>query len=113
MGKRNRRFQRAAGSSSGNPHFENLVKLREGNPQAYERLSEETHQTVERYQMSQLAKTFEYNPGNESLLELSERRPEVFALLNQRIREEVEQYAASRRAHKVVQEEQAAPENGT
>jgi broad specificity phosphatase PhoE len=108
MGKRHRRAHGATGRDSGpNQHYENLVKLREQNPQAYERLGDATHQTIEKYQLGQLAQTFEQHPGNESLLELSRRLPEVFARLSQSTRDEVERYAARRRAFDMVNEEEA------
>lgn len=105
MGKRHRRAHGAAGRDSApNQHYENLVKLREQNPQAYERLGESTHQTIEKYQLGQLALTFQPHPGNESLLELSRRLPEVFARLSQSTRDEVARYAARRRAFDMVNE---------
>ena len=105
MGKRHRRSHGTGGSSSPSPHYENLVKLREDNPQAYERLGESTHQTVEKYELSRLAVGFQPHPGNESLLELSERLPKVFARLSQTTREEVTRYAACKRAFRITQEE--------
>ena len=105
MGKRHKRAHGAGGASSPSPHYENLVQLREDNPQAYERLGESTHQTVETYQLSQLAVRFEPHPGNERLLELSERLPEVYARLSQSTRDEVDRYAASRRAFRITNEE--------
>jgi hypothetical protein len=105
MGKRHRKRHPAGEPPPANPHYENLVKLREDQPQAYERLGEGTRQNVEKYEMSKSAATFKFNPGNESLLDLSVRLPEVFALLNQSIRDEVERYGATRRAHQVMQEE--------
>ncbi|MEA2176268.1 MAG: hypothetical protein QOD00_3860 [Blastocatellia bacterium] len=104
MGKRHRKKHQAGETPPSNSHYENLVKLREDHPQAYERLGEETHQNVEEYEMSKFAATFEFNPGNESLLDLSLRLPEVFALLNQNIRDEVERYGASKRAHQAIYE---------
>jgi hypothetical protein len=79
--------------------------MRDDNPQAYERLGESTHQTVEKYELRRLAVSFQPHPGNESLLELSERLPEVFARLSQSTREEVDRYAASKRAFRITQEE--------
>ncbi len=111
MGKRHRRSHGAGGTSSPSPHYENLVKLREDNPQAYERLGENTHQTVEKYQLSQLAVHFEHHPGNESLLELSERLPEVYARLSQSTRDEVDRYAASKRAFRITNEESIERDN--
>jgi len=105
MGKRHRRSHGTGGASTPNPHYENLVRLREDNPQAYERLGESTHQTVEKYELSRLAISFQPHPGNESLLELSERLPEVFARLSRTTREEVDRYAASKRAYRITQEE--------
>jgi hypothetical protein len=104
MGKRHRKKHQAGETPTANSHYENLVKLREDHPQAYERLGEETHQNVEEYEMTKFAATFEFNPGNESLLDLSLRLPEVFALLNQNIRDEVERYGASKHAHQAIYE---------
>jgi hypothetical protein len=105
MGKRHRKKHHAGETPPANSHYENLVKLREDQPQAYERLGEETRQNVEEYEMSKFAATFQFNPGNESLLDLSQRLPEVFALLNQDIRDEVERYGASKRAHETIYED--------
>lgn len=103
MGKRDRKQQQSSGDRpTANSHYENLVKLREEQPQAYERLGAETHQQVERYQMGKDAAAFQFHAGNERLLELSERLPEVFALLSPRVRVEVERYGALRRAHRTV-----------
>jgi len=105
MGKRHRKKHQAGQLPPANSHYENLVKLREDQPQAYERLGEETRQNVEKYEMSKSAAIFEFNPGNESLLDLSLRHPEVFAMLNQSIRDEVERYAATKHAYQVIEEE--------
>jgi broad specificity phosphatase PhoE len=107
MGKRHRRAHGAGRQSAPNQHYENLVKLREQNPQAYERLGDATHETIEQYELGQLAQTFQQHPGNESLLELSRRLPEVFARLSQSTRDEVDRYAARRRAFNIVKEEDA------
>ena len=105
MGKRHRRSHGAGAASSPNQHYENLVKLREDNPQAYERLGESTHETVEKYELSQLAVHFQPHAGNERLLELSERLPEVYARLSQNTRDEVDRYAASKRAFIITSDE--------
>lgn len=106
MGKRHRKQHQRGETPPADTHYENLVKLREEQPQAYERLGAETRQQVELYEMGKYAASFQFNPGNESLLELSRRRPEVFALLSPRVREEVEQYSALRHAHMAVQEDE-------
>lgn len=105
MGKRHKRSHGMGGTHSPNPHYENLVKLREDNPQAFERLGESTHQTVEKYELSRMAVRFQPHPGNEKLLELSERLPEVFARLSQSTRDEVDRYAANKRAYRITNEE--------
>lgn len=107
MGKRHRRAHKAGKETAPNQHYDNLVRLREQNPQAYERLGDATHQTIEQYELTQLAETFEQHPGNESLLELSRRLPEVFARLSQSTRDEVDRYAARRRAFDIVNEDEA------
>jgi hypothetical protein len=108
MGKRHRKKHPAGQPPPANSHYENLVKLRQDQPQAYERLGAETHQNVEQYEMGKFAATFRFNPGNESLLELSLRLPEVFARLSQSVRDEVERYGASKRAHMIIYAEEEA-----
>jgi hypothetical protein len=105
MGKRHRKKHQAGTPPPANPHYENLVKLREDQPQAYQRLGAETHQNVEKYEMGKFAASFEFNPGNESLLDLSIRLPEVFARLSQHIRDEVQRYGVTKRAHQTIYEE--------
>jgi hypothetical protein len=105
MGKRHRKKHQPGGPAPANSHYENLVKLRQEHPQAYERLGEETRHNEEKYEMSKSAATFEFNPGNESLLDLSIRHPEVFAMLNQSIRDEVQRYGVTKHAHEVMKEE--------
>ena len=106
MGKRHRKHQQRGGAPAADTHYENLVKLREEQPQAYERLGAETREQVELYEMGKEAAAFQFNPGRESLLDLSLRRPEVFARLSPQLREEVERYGTLKRAHLTVQEDE-------
>lgn len=85
-----------------NTHFENLIELRETNPQGYARLGEGPNRAVEKYECEQIASTFERRIGTERLLEMKERLPKVFALLSKDTRLMVERYAESKRAYEIV-----------
>ena len=83
-------------------HFENLIELRERNPQGYARLGEGPNQAVQEYEMERLASTFEYREGTERLLELKERLPEVFARLSDETKRIVKQYDERKRAYEIA-----------
>lgn len=85
-----------------NTHFENLIDLRESNPQAFARLGDGPNQAVEKYENEQLASTFEYRAGTERLLELKERLPSVFARFSDETRQMVERYAERKKAYDIV-----------
>ncbi len=85
-------------------HLENLIDLRERNPQAYARLGERPRQSVERYEAVQLAESFEYRPGTERLIELRERLPRVYALFSPETKKMVEDYLGKKRASQFVDE---------
>lgn len=102
MTKRHRKRGKSQSTAQPSAHYDNLIRLREDNPKAFEQLGEETQRSVERYELEQLAPTFEYRAGHERLLELRQRAPAVFALLSQETREMVERYAESKRAHEIV-----------
>jgi hypothetical protein len=100
--KRKDHFNRPARPS--NTHFENLIELRESNPQGYARLGEGPNRAVEKYEHEQLASTFEYRIGTERLLELRERLPSAFARFSDSTKQMVESYAAKKRAYEIVNE---------
>jgi hypothetical protein len=83
-------------------HFDNLIDLRESNPQAYARLGEQPRQSVERYEAGQLAASFEYRPGTERLIELRERLPRVYARFSPQTKKMVEEYLGKKRAFELV-----------
>ena len=83
-------------------HLDNLIDLRERNPQAYERLGERPREAVERYEAERLADDFEYRPGTESLLELRERLPHVYARFSPETKKMVEDYLGRKRASEFV-----------
>lgn len=83
-------------------HFENLIELRESNPQGYARLGEGPNRAVEKYEVEQLASTFELRVGTERLLELRERAPKVYAQFSKETRRRVEEYAERKRANDIV-----------
>jgi hypothetical protein len=85
-------------------HLENLIDLRERNPQAYARLGERPRQSVERYEAVQLAESFEYRPGTERLIELRERLPHVYALFSPETKKMVEDYLGKKRASQFINE---------
>ncbi|MDT5060945.1 MAG: hypothetical protein QOH63_1404 [Acidobacteriota bacterium] len=87
-----------------NTHFDNLIDLRERNPQAYARLGERPRQAVEGYEAGRLAASFEYRPGTERLIELSERLPQVYARFSSATKEMVEDYLGKKRASQLVDE---------
>ena len=86
------------------PHLDNLIDLRERNPQAYARLGERPRQSVERYEAARLAESFEYRPGTERLIELRERLPRVYALFNAETKKMVEEYLGKKRASQFIDE---------
>jgi hypothetical protein len=102
MTKRHRKRNKSNLTAQPSAHYDNLIRLREDNPRAFEQLGEGTQQSVERYELEQLAPTFQYRAGNERLLELRQRSPAVFALLSRETREMVERYAESKHAHQIV-----------
>jgi hypothetical protein len=83
-------------------HLDNLIDLRESNPQAYARLGERPRQSVERYEAEQLAEAFEYRPGTERLLELRERLPLVYARFSPETKRMVEEYLGRKRASEFI-----------
>ena len=83
-------------------HLDNLVAMRESNPQAYERLGERPRQAVEQYEASTLAAAFEYRPGTERLIELRERLPRVYARFSPATKKLVEEYLEKKRARLLV-----------
>ena len=85
-------------------HLDNLIDLRESNPQAYARLGEQPRQSVERYEAAQLAESFEYRPGTERLIELRERLPRVYALFSPETKKKVEEYLGKKRASQLLDE---------
>lgn len=85
-------------------HLENLIDLRESNPQAYARLGERPRESVERYEAVKLAESFEYRPGTERLAELRERLPRVYALFSPETKKMVEEYLGKKRASRLVNE---------
>ena len=85
-----------------NTHFENLIELRERNPQGYTRLGEVMNRAVEKYESERLASTFEHRDGTERLLELRERLPGVFARFSDETKRMVERYAERKRAYEIV-----------
>jgi hypothetical protein len=86
-------------------HLDNLIELRESNPQAYARLGERPRQSVERYEAGQLAASFEYRPGTERLIELRERLPRVYALFSPGTKKRVEEYMVRKRACQYLDQE--------
>jgi hypothetical protein len=102
MTKRHRKRNKSQPTAQPSAHYDNLIRLREDNPKAFEQLGEGTQQSVERYELEQLAPSFEYRAGHERLLELRHRSPKVFARLSTETREMVERYAESKRAHEIV-----------
>ncbi len=84
--------------------MDNLIDLRESNPQAYARLGEQPRQSVERYEATQLAESFEYRPGNERLIELRERLPRVYARFSPQTKKMVEEYLGKKRASQLLDE---------
>jgi hypothetical protein len=85
-------------------HLDNLIDMREHNPQAYARLGERPRQAVEWYEARQLAATFEYRPGTERLIELKNRLPRVYARFSSSTRKMVEEYMSRQRASQIVNE---------
>ena len=83
-------------------HFDNLIDLRERNPQAYARLGEQPRQSVERYEAGQIAASFEYRPGTERLIELRERLPRIYDLFSPETKKVVEDYLGKKRASALV-----------
>ena len=102
MTKRHRKRNKSQLSAQSSAHYDNLIQLREDNPKAFEQLGEGTQQSVERYELEQLAPSFEYRAGHERLLELRQNLPKVFARLSTETREMVERYAESKRAYQIV-----------
>jgi hypothetical protein len=88
-------------------HMDNLIDLRERNPQAYARLGERPRLSVERYEAERLAESFEYRPGTERLIELRERLPRVYALFSPETKKMVEDYLGRKRAAALVEDEPA------
>lgn len=85
-------------------HLDNLIEMREQNPQAYARLGERPRQAVEWYEARQLAATFEYRPGTERLIELKGRLPLVYSLFSSATKKMVEEYLGRKRASQIVNE---------
>jgi hypothetical protein len=83
-------------------HLDNLIDMREHNPQAYARLGERPRQAVEWYEARQLAATFEYRPGNERLIELRGRLPRVYARFSSATKKMVEEYVGRKHASQLV-----------
>ena len=88
-------------------HLDNLIELRESNPQAYARLGEGPRHSVELYEAGQLAASFEYRPGTERLIELRERLPRVYALFSPATKKMVEEYLGRKRARQYVDKDHA------
>lgn len=102
MKKRKRKDQFNRPERPANTHYENLIELRETNPQGYARLGEGPNRSVEEYEMERLASTFEHRVGTERLLELKERLPRVFARFSDETKLMVERYAERKRAYDLV-----------
>jgi hypothetical protein len=102
MTKRHRKRGKSNAAAQPSAHYDNLIRLREDNPKAFEQLGANTQQSVERYELEQLAPAFEYRAGHERLLELRQRSPRVFALLSPETRQMVERYAETKRAYQIV-----------
>lgn len=102
MKKRKRKDQFNRPERPANTHYENLIELRETNPQGYARLGEGPNRAVEDYEMERLASTFEHRVGTERLLELKERLPRVFARFSDETKLMVERYAERKRAYDLV-----------
>lgn len=102
MKKRKRKDHFTKSVRPANTHFENLMELRECNPQGYARLGEGPNRAVEEYEMERLASTFEHRYGTERLLELKERLPKVFARFSDETKLMVESYAEKKRAYEIV-----------
>jgi hypothetical protein len=83
-------------------HLDNLIDMRERNPQAYARLGERPRQAVEWYEARQLAATFEYRPGTERLIELKGRLPRVYSRFSSATKKMVEEYLGRKRASQIV-----------
>ena len=105
MTKHHKKHRRSDAQAAPSTHFDNLMTLRADNPQAYERLGDETHKSVERYELEQLASDFEYRAGMERVLELKDRLPNVYASFSEEMRKSVEAYAQRRHAHQFVTED--------
>ena len=88
-------------------HLDNLIALRELNPQAYARLSARPRQAVEWYEAGWLAASFQYRPGTERLIELRERLPQVYARFSPATKKMVEEYLNRKRAYQLVGELQS------
>lgn len=102
MKKRKRKDHFRKQERPANTHFENLIELRETNPQGYARLGEGPNRAVEKYENEQLASSFEHRDGTERLLELKERLPRVFARFSDETKLMVERYAKRKRAYEIV-----------
>lgn len=102
MKKRKRKDHLSRPVPPANTHFENLIELRETNPQGYARLGEGPNRAVEKYETERLASTFEHRDGTERLLELKERLPKVFACFSDETKLMVERYAEKKRAYEIV-----------
>lgn len=92
-------------------HLDNLINLRESNPQAYARLGEGAHQGVKSYEAGLLAANFEYRPGTERLLELRERLPRVYATFSHETRKMVEEYLRRKLAYQLVDDSTGATQS--
>jgi len=104
MDKKDKKISRPEPPAAVNTHFDNLLALRDSNPQAYERLGEHTRQSVERYELEQVASTFEHREGMERMLELKKRLPDVYANFSGEMKRKIEEYAEKKRAHLIVTE---------
>lgn len=102
MKKRRRKDRFSTPVRPADTHFENLIELRERNPQGYARLGEGPREAVEEYEAERLASTFEHRDGTERLLELKNRLPKVFALFSDETKLMVERYAEKKRAYEIV-----------
>lgn len=101
--RKKRGFERQAAFA--NVHFDNLIKLRDNNPQAYARLGDGPHKAVENYELEQTAVLFEFRPGIERMLDLRERRPEVYARFTSETKQSVEMYLERKKAYMAVNPE--------
>ncbi len=102
MSKRSKKHHHRKAAPQFSVHMENLIELRDANPQAYARLGEGPNRAVEKYENEKLASAFEPRDGMERLLDLKERLPSVFARFSDETKRRVELYLEHKHAFELV-----------